>query len=105
MLTGGRNSGQKAQKGSRKKKVGRKNSRSKFGRMSPKVAEKGPKKIDSNDKHTEAKTIFYFHFEFWLQLNSALMFCESGRTFLMYWPENNLGTWQHCRNHPSDINR
>ncbi len=22
-------------------------------------------------------------------------FCEIGRTFLMYWPESNFGTWQH----------
>jgi hypothetical protein len=40
-----RNSGQKAQKGPGKKKVGWKNLRSNIGRILPKVAEKGPKKI------------------------------------------------------------
>jgi hypothetical protein len=23
------------------------------------------------------------------------MFCEIGRTFFMFWPENNVGAWQH----------
>jgi hypothetical protein len=45
VLPGGRNSGQKAQKGPGKKRVGRKNSWPNFGRILPKVAEKGLKKI------------------------------------------------------------
>jgi hypothetical protein len=45
VLPGGRNSGQKAQKGPEKKKVGRKNLWPNFGRILPKVAEKGPKKF------------------------------------------------------------
>jgi hypothetical protein len=39
-----------------------------------------------------------------LRLKAALMFCEIGRTFskigrtfLMYWPKRNFGTWQHWR--------
>jgi hypothetical protein len=23
-------------------------------------------------------------------------FSKIGRTFFLYWPENNFGTWQHC---------
>jgi hypothetical protein len=45
VLPDGRNSDQKAQKGLGKKKVGRKNLWSNLGRILPKVAEKGPKKI------------------------------------------------------------
>jgi hypothetical protein len=44
VLPGGRISGQKAQK-SRKKRVVRKKSWPNFGRILPKMAEKGPKKI------------------------------------------------------------
>jgi hypothetical protein len=44
MLPGGRNSGQKAQKGPGEK-FGRKNLWPNFGRILPKVAEKGPKGI------------------------------------------------------------
>jgi hypothetical protein len=60
VLPGGRNSGQKAQKGPEKKKFGRKNLWPNYGRISSKVAEKGPKKFFErisffycNDKHTE----------------------------------------------------
>ncbi len=44
VLPGGRNFGQKAQKGQGKNKVSQKNEES-FGRILPKVAEKGPKNI------------------------------------------------------------
>jgi hypothetical protein len=67
VLPGGRNSGQKAPKGPEKKKFGRKNLWPNYGRISPKVAEKGPKKFFEriscfycNDKHSETiKKIFY----------------------------------------------
>jgi hypothetical protein len=45
VLPGGRNFGQKAQKGPEKNKVGRKNLSPKFGQSLPKVAEKGPENI------------------------------------------------------------
>jgi hypothetical protein len=45
VLLGGRDFCQKAQRGPEKIKVGRKNLWPNFGRMLPKVAEKGPKKI------------------------------------------------------------
>ncbi len=45
VLPGGKNSGQKAQKGPQKKKVGRKNLWPNFGWFYQKVAEKGPQKI------------------------------------------------------------
>jgi hypothetical protein len=45
VLPGGRNFGQKAQKGPGKNKVGRKNLWPNFGQILPKVAEKGQKKI------------------------------------------------------------
>jgi hypothetical protein len=45
VLPGGRKFGQKAQKGPGKNKVGRKNLWPNFGRILPKVAEKGQKKI------------------------------------------------------------
>jgi hypothetical protein len=45
VFPGGRNFGQKAQKGPGKKKVGRKNLLPNFGRILPKVAEKGPEDI------------------------------------------------------------
>jgi hypothetical protein len=69
VLPGGRNSGQKAQKGPEKKKVGRKNFWPTFGRILPKVAEKGPKKFlerisffYSNDKYSGTITKFNFQF-------------------------------------------
>jgi hypothetical protein len=43
VLPGGRNSGRKAQKGPEKKKFGRKNLWPNYGRISSKVAEKGPR--------------------------------------------------------------
>jgi hypothetical protein len=45
VLPGGRNSGQKAQKGPQKKKVGRKNLWPNLAEFYQKVAEKGPQKI------------------------------------------------------------
>jgi hypothetical protein len=44
-VASGRNFGQKAHKGLRKNKVGRKNLWLNFGKILPKVAEKGPKNI------------------------------------------------------------
>jgi hypothetical protein len=40
----------------------------------------------SNDKHTEAMTIFHFHFKLWLQLNSALMFFVKLADLFPNWP-------------------
>jgi hypothetical protein len=61
VLPGGRNSGQKAQKGPEKKKFGRKNLWPNYGRISSKVAEKWLKKYFErisffycNDEHSEA---------------------------------------------------
>jgi hypothetical protein len=45
VLPGGRNSGQKAQKGPGEKRFGQKNSRPSLGQILQKVAEKGQKKI------------------------------------------------------------
>ncbi len=75
VLPGGRNSGQK--KGPRKTKSWPEEFMAEIRPMLPKGAEENFLKkflIYSDDKHTEAKTIFHFHFELWLQLNSALMF-------------------------------
>jgi hypothetical protein len=69
VLPGGRNSGQKAQRCRRKKKVGRKNLWPKFGRILPEVAVKGPNKFlkefpsfTGNDKHSETMTKFILQF-------------------------------------------
>jgi hypothetical protein len=53
--------------------------------------------------NTQTKKKFNFHFLLTLQMNAALMFLwnwpnfyKNGRTFLMYWLENNFVTWQQC---------
>ncbi len=81
MLPGGRNSGQKAQKGPEKKKFGRKNLWPNYGRISSKVAEKGPKKFFErisffycNDKHSETIKKNLFTILLTLRLNAVLRF-------------------------------
>jgi hypothetical protein len=56
VLPGGRNSGLKVQKG-RGKKVDRKNLWQNFGRILPKVAVKGPKKISTEVSYFTVMTI------------------------------------------------
>jgi hypothetical protein len=69
VLPGARNSGQKAQKGPEKKKVGRKKLWPNFGRILPKVAEKGPNtffkefpSFTGNEKRSETMTKFHLQF-------------------------------------------
>jgi hypothetical protein len=107
VLPGGRNSGQKAEKGPRKVMLAGRI----CGRILPKVAEKGPKNIFyrnslfiGTDTLSETNKNFNFISNWpFVRGYVAMTFCEigrtfsnTGRTFLMYWPENNVGTWQHC---------
>jgi hypothetical protein len=81
VLPGGRNSGQKAQKGPEKKKFGRKNLWPNYGRISSKVAEKGPKKFFERisffycyDKHSRDNEKNLFTILLTLRLNAVLRF-------------------------------
>jgi hypothetical protein len=58
VLAGGRNFGQKAQKGPGKNKVSRKNLWPNFGRILPKAAERGPKNISKNVPYSTVLTHF-----------------------------------------------
>jgi hypothetical protein len=101
-LPGSQNFGQKAQNGPGKK-VRRKNLWSNFGRIFPKVAENCLRKFSiknvpffpsmTNSQETDK---ILFELTLWLK---AAFFCEIGRTFskigrtfLIYWPENNFWT-------------
>jgi hypothetical protein len=80
VLPGGRNFGQKGQKGPWKNKVGRKNLRPNFGRILPKVAEKGAEEyflkkfLIERCSHTfRGKEKLKLHFELTLRVYVALM--------------------------------
>ncbi len=93
VLPGGRNSGQKAQKGPEKKKFGRKNLWPNYGRISSKVAEKGPKKFFEriscfycNDKHSKTmkQNCLQFYWPFGWTLFCVL--CVNWPDFFQIWP-------------------
>ncbi len=94
----------RSSKGPRKNIVGRKNLWTNFGRILPKVAKKGPKNIffrsslfNGTDTLSETKKNFNFISNWPLECMLHWRVFEIGRIFLMYQPENNFGTWQHCR--------
>jgi hypothetical protein len=107
VLPGGRNSGQKAQKGRGKKVGGWKNLWPNIGRILPTAAEKGPRKFSkevpyctvmaNSQRQRQNLTLILIDPSDEVGIDVSVKLAElfpKLAEFLMYWPKHNFRTWR-----------